>query len=73
VRGEKSLPKIIISYRRQDSQDIAMRVRDVLAPHYGPESVFTDIDSIPLGTDFVEHLNGELATCDALIAVVGPR
>jgi hypothetical protein len=67
------LPKIIISYRRQDSQDIAMRIRDMLAPHYGQESVFTDIDSIPLGTDFLEHLNAELATCDAMIAVVGPR
>jgi hypothetical protein len=42
-------------------------------PHYGQESVFTDIDSIPLGTDFLEHLNAELATCDAMIAVVGPR
>jgi hypothetical protein len=67
------LPKIIISYRRQDSQDMAMRIRDVLAPHYGEESVFTDVDSIPLGTDFLEHLNAELASCDAVIAVVGPR
>jgi hypothetical protein len=71
--GRKSLPKIIISYRRQDSQDMAMRIRDMLAPHYGEESVFTDIDSIPLGTDFLEHLNTELATCDAMIAIVGPR
>ena len=67
------MPKIIISYRRQDSQDMAMRIRDVLAPHYGEELVFTDIDSIPLGTDFLEHLNSELASCDAVIAVVGPR
>jgi hypothetical protein len=67
------LPKIIISYRRQDAQDMAMRIRDVLAPHYGEASVFTDIDSIPLGTDFLEHLNSELATCDAMIAIVGPR
>jgi len=52
---------------------MAMRIRDMLAPHYGEASVFTDIDSIPLGTDFLEHLNSELATCDAMIAIVGPR
>jgi hypothetical protein len=52
---------------------MAMRIRDMLAPHYGEASIFTDIDSIPLGTDFLEHLNSELATCDALIAIVGPR
>jgi hypothetical protein len=67
------VPKIIISYRRQDSQDIAMRIRDRLAPHYGQDSVFTDIDSIPLGANFLRHITAELTTCDALVAVVGPR
>jgi hypothetical protein len=43
-----------------------------MALHYGEESVFTDIDSIPLGVDFLEHINRELRTCDALIAIVGP-
>jgi hypothetical protein len=67
------MSKIIISYRRVDSQDIAMRIRDRLAPRYGEESIFTDIDSIPIGSDFLKHINNELATCDALLAIVGPR
>jgi TIR domain len=62
--------QIMISYRRLDSQDIAMRIRDMLIAHY---EVFIDIYSTPLGTDFREQLNLALSTCDALIAIVGPR
>ena len=50
-----------------------MRIRDVMALHFGENSVFTDIDSIPLGADFLDYINLELSTCDALIAIVGPR
>jgi len=67
------MPKIVISYRRADTQDIAMRIRDRLAAHYGKKSVFTDIDSIPLGRDFLRHINGELESSDVLLAVVGPH
>src|SRR5262249_43033572 len=50
-----------------------MRIRDMMALHFGEDSVFTDIDSIPLGADFLDYINLELSTCDALIAIVGPR
>ncbi len=67
------MPKIVISYRRQDSEAIAGRIRDRLAGHYGAESVFMDIDSIPFGTDFREHIRNVLATTDIVIAIIGPR
>jgi SH3-like domain-containing protein len=67
------MPKIIISYRRADTQDIAMRIRDGLKKRYGPESVFTDIDSIPYGKPFLQYINDEIASADALLAVVGHR
>jgi hypothetical protein len=67
------MPKIIISYRRADTLDIAMRIRDQLSLRYGRESVFTDIDSIPIGSDFLEHISSEIATCDVLLAIVGPN
>lgn len=65
------MPRIIISYRRADTLDIAMRIRDQLALRYGKESVFTDIDSIPIGSDFLEHISNEIATSDVLLAIVG--
>jgi SH3-like domain-containing protein len=67
------MPKIVISYRRADSQDIAMRIRDKLSARYGKRAVFTDIDSIPIGRDFLRHITTELSTSDVLLAVVGPR
>jgi hypothetical protein len=50
------MAKIVISYRRSDSDAIAGRIRDRLASHFGEESLFMDIDNIPFGTDFREHI-----------------
>ncbi|MGA8294280.1 MAG: hypothetical protein WB820_17675 [Rhodoplanes sp.] len=41
--------KIILSYRRSDSEVITGRIRDKLASHYGEDGVFMDTESIPLG------------------------
>jgi hypothetical protein len=67
------MPKIIISYRRDDSQAIAGRIRDKLASHYGAESVFMDIDSIPYGLDFRVPIQDALRDTDILVAVIGPE
>jgi TIR domain len=67
------MPKIVISYRRQDSEAITGRIRDRLANQYGNESIFMDIDSIPLGADFREHIAQALRETDVLIAVIGPK
>jgi len=67
------LSKIIISYRRSDSDVFAGRIRDRLAAHFGEDSVFIDVDSIPFGTDFRVHIQQELAEADAVLVVVGPR
>jgi hypothetical protein len=66
------MPKIILSYRRSDSDAIAGRIRDKLVSHYGDDSVFMDIDSIPFGLDFREHVKTALLENDILIAVIGP-
>jgi hypothetical protein len=67
------MAKIILSYRRADSDAIAGRIRDKLASHYGDNSVFMDIDSIPFGFDFREHVKTALLENDILIAVIGPK
>ena len=67
------MPKILVSYRRSDSQAIAGRIFDRLSARYGDESVFMDIDNIPFGIDFREHIQSALAQGDLLIAVIGPR
>jgi hypothetical protein len=67
------MPKIVISYRRSDSDAIAGRIRDRLANQYGEGAIFMDIDSIPLGIDFRQHVQGALSQSDLVIAVVGPK
>jgi hypothetical protein len=64
---------IAISYRRADSDAMAGRIKDELARHFGETSVFIDIDSIPFGTDFREHIRKTLAGNDILVAVIGPK
>jgi hypothetical protein len=63
----------MLSYRRDDSKWIAGRIFDRLEGHYGKDNVFMDIDAIPLGLDFREHLQQSLQRCDILLAIVGPR
>ena len=67
------MPRITISYRRDDSDVITGRIFDRLSAHYGRETVFRDIDSIPLGVDFRKHVNSVIDVTDIMVAVVGPK
>src|SRR5262249_17171733 len=64
---------IAIFYRRDDSAAITGRIFDRLVAHYGVGSVFRDIDNIPLGVDFREHINTILAGTDITLVLVGKR
>jgi hypothetical protein len=62
---------VFISYRRDDSADITGRIYDRLIQRFSRDIVFKDVDSIPLGIDFRQHLEKALSQCRVLIAVVG--
>jgi hypothetical protein len=65
------MPKILISYRRSDSSAITGRIFDRLAHQYGEDSVFMDVDSIPIGINFRNHILETLQRSDVVVAVVG--
>ena len=65
--------KIFISYRRADSKYVVDRIRDRLIVSYGENSVFRDIESIPLGKDFSAVLNSETNGCDVMLVIIGPQ
>jgi hypothetical protein len=65
------MPKIFISYRREDSAYAAGTIRDQLAAPFGPGDIFFDVESIPYGHDFRTHLDRSVGACDYLIAVIG--
>jgi hypothetical protein len=64
---------VFISYRRDDSAGHAGRVHDRLEREFGRDLLFMDIDSVPLGVNFVNVLSEEVAKCDVLLAVIGPN
>ncbi|HML09911.1 MAG TPA: peptidoglycan-binding protein [Stellaceae bacterium] len=67
------MPRITISYRREDSGVITGRIFDRLVARYGRDSIFRDIDNIPLGVDFRQHINHVLDQSDIVLAIVGPQ
>ncbi len=52
---------------------MAGRLHDSLALKFGRNKLFMDVDNIPVGRDFEEHLNSQVAACDAMLAVIGPN
>jgi hypothetical protein len=62
---------IFISYRRNDSAPYAGRLHDRLCDYFGTDKVFMDVDDIKPGADFVSLIEQKVASCDALIAVIG--
>lgn len=66
--------RVFLSYRRSDTIRDARLLTTYLETRLQvPVKVFYDIDSIPPGRDYVEHINEEVASCDVFIALIGPR
>jgi hypothetical protein len=65
--------RIFVSYRRSDSADIVGRIYDRLVQEFGRDSIFKDVDSIPLGIDFKGYLDRTLSECNVLLAIIGDR
>lgn len=72
-KSDKAMPKLFISYRREDSAYPAHSICERLKSHFGKDSVFIDVDTIPYGVDFRKHLNEAVAKCDVLLAVIGSK
>jgi formylglycine-generating enzyme required for sulfatase activity len=52
---------------------VAGRIYDRLRAHFGGDAIFMDIDAIPFGLDFREHIRSAVDQCDILLAVIGPH
>jgi tetratricopeptide (TPR) repeat protein len=64
---------IFLSYRREDSAGWVGRLSEALREDLGRDKVFMDIDSLAAGVDFAEAIESKVASCDVLLAVIGPR
>jgi DNA-binding NarL/FixJ family response regulator len=69
----RGVPKIFISYRRNDSGAYAGRVYDHLQAAFGKTQVFIDTTTLQPGEEFSKSLPVMAASCDTLIALIGKR
>jgi hypothetical protein len=65
------MPRVFISYRREDCAAVAGRLYDRLNQRFGATNVFRDIDAIDAGAQFAGVIAERIRTCDALIALIG--
>jgi YVTN family beta-propeller protein len=63
--------RVFINYRRADTSAYAGRLADSLIARFGADSVFMDIDTIPLGADFRDVIDEALSDCDVVLALIG--
>jgi glycerophosphoryl diester phosphodiesterase len=74
VRVEKGeAGRVFISYRRQETAWPARQLYEVLVAELGADRVFKDVDNIEPGDDFVERIQSAVASCEVLLALIGPQ
>jgi hypothetical protein len=70
-QGPSQVPRIFLSYRREDSTGYARALYERLSTHFGDEQIFMDLDRIEPGEDFVQAIEGAVGSCEILIALIG--
>lgn len=71
IRGDPAMPKIFISHRRRDSSYETTAIYEELESHFGPDTVFMDVDTIPAGVDFRRYLHDAVSRANAVLVVIG--
>ena len=67
------MSKIFLSYRREDSADVAGRIFDHLERRFGRDRLFLDVDAIRYGEDFRRRIGQALDQTGVLLAIIGDR
>lgn len=63
---------VFVSYRRSDSSGHTGRLTDRLHREFGEARYFRDIDTIKLGSNFVQAIEAAVGSCSVFIALIGP-
>jgi tetratricopeptide (TPR) repeat protein len=64
------MPNIFICYRREQSIAMAGRIGEYLAREFGSKSLFMDVEQMPIGRDFRQTLEVQVAKCDVMLVII---
>lgn len=67
------MPRIFISYRRDDTEMAAGRLAGDLRARFGDDVVFRDKESIPLGADWMNEINRAIGPGGVVLLLIGDR
>jgi hypothetical protein len=67
------MPRVFLSYRRNDAAGMVGRISEQICARFGHDSIFVDVTSIAHGVDFRTGILDALNKCDVLVAVIGER
>jgi hypothetical protein len=73
IQYHKTPKGVFICYRREDEPDFCGRIVDRLIKQFGKNSVFFDVDSIPVGIDFKLHITNIVKTCKYVLIIIGNK
>ena len=71
--SERPSGGIFISYRRQEASYAAGWLYDRLSERFGREQIFKDVDSIELGSNFVDEITQAVTACEVILVLIGPK
>lgn len=63
---------VFISYRRDDTADVAGRISDAMARAFGRKRVFKDVDNLRAGENFGDQIRAVLPRCNVALILIGP-
>jgi pterin-4a-carbinolamine dehydratase len=66
-------PSIFVSYRREDSEAEAGRLRTTLLGQFGDGAVFMDTSSIQPGAKWPSQISSALESAKAVLVIIGPE
>jgi hypothetical protein len=63
--------KIFVSYRRASTEQVAGRIYDNLAAHFGADNIFFDTAAIPGAVDFRRQIQSAIEQSSSVVAIMG--
>jgi hypothetical protein len=67
------VPRVFLSYRRDDTGELAMRLARRLKQDLGVDGAFLDSQDLEAGVEWRERLDEQIRACAAVIALIGHR